>query len=334
MTSKHIKTLHRTSKWLTVMLGITTFVIFGYAALTSHPQRVSARIVPSPQKTMRWVFLDQEQIDEGTTIPANTHTVIHLPEGFNRISREVLFGKEGKTTRYWGYCLPQNFDPEVTDRRHGFPGKLFLSEREREVREEEFIKKQKKFSIYNLPKKEDLQKQRPSPNKIRHQIEIFIPNILCYVMSESPLSIGLDKDSDMLNTKLENSIGTDPLSPDTDRDGIWDGIEHFTNISPLIRDTDSDGLIDGLEDKNWDGNVDSGETDPREKDSDRDKLCDGLCRVKLSTGQEILLGEDINLNGMLDRGETDPLLKDTKGDGVSDYAAFFHCQLGVSKYCP
>lgn len=324
---------HSVSKWLTVVFGLATTAVFAFAILFAEVHSVQARLIPSPQKTMLWEFIDPEDILEGTSIPANTHVVFHLPEGFRQISREVLLGRKGEETRYWGYCLPQNFDPELTKRRKGLPGKLFLSERERAIRAEKERKKQRIFSFYRLPRKQDLQRQERSPSFIRHQIEIFVPNLLCYIMTETSLPIGLDEDNDTLNTKLERTIGTDPTIPDTDRDGIWDGIEHFTKLNPLIRDSDNDGLIDGLEDKNWNGKVEFGETDPRNKDTDRDELCDGLCRVRLSSGQEFLLGEDLNLNGLVDDKETDPLLQDTDGDGTTDYQAYIKCLMGVSASC-
>jgi hypothetical protein len=51
--------------------------------------------------------------------------------------------------------------------------------------------------------------------------------------------------------------------PDTDRDGLSDALERRTGTDPLSRDTDEDGVPDGIEDANRDGVVDPGETDPR-----------------------------------------------------------------------
>lgn len=325
---------YQTAKWLTYVLGLLNAGLVAYALILTNPSSAEARIVPHRQPPTRWEFIEPEQIEQGATIPANTHAVIHLPFNFRRIARDVLLGNSGERVRYWGYCFPENYPPETQAARSGLPGKLFLSEAERDEREKREREKRIRFSIHRLPTKEDLQQQRRTPTLIRHELEIFTPGLLCYVMTQEPLSIGLDADNDLINTKIEKNIGTDPDSPDTDRDGIWDGVEYFTHTNPLIRDTDNDGLIDGLEDKNWNGLVDPGETDPRNKDTDRDKLCDGLCRVRLGSGQEALLGEDLNLNGVVDDGETDPLKEDTNGDGITDFAAYIQCQLANATGCP
>ena len=326
-------TAYKISKWLTYILGTANIWVVTYALIFIHPSLAEARIIPHRQAPTQWTFIETEQIEQGSTIPANTHTVIHLPFNFRHIARDVLLGNNGERVRYWGYCLPENYSPELQAARTGLPGKIFLSEKERAYREEQERTKKPSFSIHRLPTKEDLQKQRRTPMLIRHEVEMFTPGLLCYVMTQEPLSIGLDEDNDLLNTKMEKNIGTDQQSPDTDRDGIWDGVEYFTHTNPLIRDTDSDGLIDGLEDKNWNGVVDFGETDSRNKDTDRDELCDGLCRVRLANGQEALLGEDLNLNGIVDKEETDPLKTDTDGDGTADYEAYIQCQMGNSKLC-
>ncbi|MBI3336716.1 hypothetical protein HYZ98_04095 [Candidatus Peregrinibacteria bacterium] len=325
---------YKISKRLTYILGAANVGMIAYALILAHPSSAEARILPHQKGPTQWEFIEPEQIEQGATIPANTHTVIHLPFNFRRIARDVLLGNSGERVRYWGYCLPENYPSETVAARTGLPGKLFLSEAERTYREEQEQAKKPSFSIHRLPTKKDLQKQRRTPMLIRHEVEMFTPGLLCYIMTQEPLSIGLDADNDLFNTKMEKNIGTDPESPDTDRDGIWDGVEYLTQTTPLIRDTDNDGLIDGLEDKNWNGIVESGETDPRKKDTDRDGLCDGLCRVRLGSGQEALLGEDLNLNGILDDGETDPLKEDTNGDGILDFAAYIQCQIGQSTTCP
>jgi len=98
---------------------------------------------------------------------------------------------------------------------------------------------------------------------------------------------------------------TDPLNPDTDGDGIFDGTEsglrepegNDTNMSagyfipdadpstttdPTNPDTDSDGLRDGEEDANKNGAVDQGESDPSDPDTDKDGYNDGM-EVTLQT---------------------------------------------------
>lgn len=57
----------------------------------------------------------------------------------------------------------------------------------------------------------------------------------------------LDTDNDVLSDCQENAIGTDPLNPDTDGDGIPDGIEFRFGLNPkdindAMLDTDGDGI--------------------------------------------------------------------------------------------
>ena len=330
--SRH-QTLHHTSKWLTLIFGTLSLGIVIASAVAMNIGSAQALILPHMRQKIPWVFIEPEQIEAGVTVPPDSHVIIHLPsENFRSIAREVLLGHDGKTVRYWGYCLPQNYEQSVVEARKGLPGKLFLSEAERAARKAREKTKRLPFSIFHLPTKTDIQEHR-NITAVRHELEIFTPGLLCYLMTESPLAIGLDFDADSLNIKLEQGLGTDPKSPDTDFDGVWDGIEYFTDTNPLIRDSDTDGLIDGIEDRNWNGHIDPGESDPRTADSDRDHLCDGLCRVKLGHGKQAIIGEDLNLNGIVEKGETDPLKNDTDGDGVEDYTAYLRCQMGEDKLC-
>lgn len=313
---------------LTAFIGAAVF--FSYSALGARPGVLSAVIVH--QKTAPWVVLDEQDIESGATVPTHTNVVLHLPFSFTQIGREILLGQKGKHVRYWGYCFPQNYEPGIVSTRDGFPGQMFLSEKERAVRADLAKAKAPQFSAIHLPTKEQVQKlSARQVGTIRHQIELFKPGMLCYMMSEASLAIGLDPDGDGLNSKLEAQIGTDPANPDTDGDGISDGTEYLTGTSPLLRDTDGDGIIDGIEDKNWNGHIDAGESDPRTRDTDRDGLCDGFCRIRLANGQEIFAGEDRNLNGQVDEGETDPLKWDSFGDGYSDYQRFIQCLLETTR---
>lgn len=282
----------------------------------------------------RWVVIESPEIMSGATVPPNTNVVFHVPLEIEKINRETLFGLRGKSVRYWGYCYPENSDPETVDRRTGLKGLLFLSEKERDVRATQARATAPKFSLSNLPTKDDVIRASARPETvIRHQIDFFKGGQLCYVMSEAPLAIGLDDDGDRLNNRLEKDIGTDPLLVDTDGDGITDGTEYRYQTDPNLRDTDLDGIIDGIEDANWNGLIETGETDPRMIDTDRDGLCDGQCRKKLSNGQVLYVGEDRNLNGVIDSGETSPLLQDTDGDGTHDFQQYLSCLTQGKRAC-
>ena len=90
-----------------------------------------------------------------------------------------------------------------------------------------------------------------------------------------------DSDFDGLGDGAEvNALGTDPLNPDTDGDGMADGWEHSRGFSPVVdnaldqdedNDADSDPDGDGLsnaEESDWG-------TDPGESDTDGDWTPDG-----------------------------------------------------------
>lgn len=99
---------------------------------------------------------------------------------------------------------------------------------------------------------------------------------------------------------------TDPLSSDTDGDGLSDGFEvSYLNpadpsehLNPFVGDTDGDGFSDLVEIENG--------TNPFTGNADADG--DGLDTAV----------EDVNGNGMVDPGETDPFMADTDGDGWND----------------
>lgn len=287
------------------------------------------------QKTVeRWTVIEPAEVMSGATVPGDTNVVFHVPLEIAKINREVLLGLKGKEVRYWGYCYPENTDPEIVDRRTGLKGLIFLSEKEREVRAAQARATAPKFSLANLPTKDDVIRAAARPQMvIKHQIDFFKGGQLCYIMSEQPLAIGLDDDGDRLNNRLENDLNTDPLIEDSDDDGILDGIEYKYGTSPVLRDTDLDGIIDGIEDENWNGIIDEGELDPRALDTDRDGLCDGQCRKKLSNGQLLYIGEDRNLNGTVDNGETDPRYPDTDGDGIHDFQEYLKCLTEGKRAC-
>jgi hypothetical protein len=140
-----------------------------------------------------------------------------------------------------------------------------------------------------------------------------------------PLDRDTDEDGRLDGTEDQNTNGrrddaeTDPSQFDTDNDGLSDGLElgltepeetestdaetfqadssPSTTTDPLVADSDHDGLNDGVEDKNANGDVDSGETDPNDPDTDSDELSDG---------------EEVNIYG------SNPLSPQTDQDGLSD----------------
>jgi outer membrane protein OmpA-like peptidoglycan-associated protein len=100
-----------------------------------------------------------------------------------------------------------------------------------------------------------------------------------------------DADNDGLMDKEEQALGTDPLNPDTDGDGLndFDEVRKYTT-NPLVVDTDKDGLSDYDE-------VLKHKTNALIVDTDGDTLPDG---------------EEVN------NYKTIPVIKDTDGDGLDD----------------
>jgi hypothetical protein len=332
MPAQKLKTVRMFLGWSAATLGILSVVIVG-KGIMSGTELVQGALVRQPV-TYKWVSVSAEKIMSGATLPANAHVVFHLPEGFKSITRETLLGHEGDNVRYWGYCFAANYDPRNVDRRRGFPGLIFLSEKERAFRAAEARAQVRAFDPESLPTVEEIEAMnRIQKPVIRHQLEVFKPSTMCYIMTEDPLPIGLDMDGDRLNTKMEKEIGTHPTAPDSDGDCLIDGIEYQTHTNPIVRDTDGDALVDGIEDSNCNGRIDPGETDPRSKDFDRDELCDGVCRVRLKN-QFIFIGEDKNLNGEVDEGETDPGKWDSNGNGVSDHLETIRCIAEGKEVCP
>ena len=89
----------------------------------------------------------------------------------------------------------------------------------------------------------------------------------------------IDRDGDGLTDAVETGLGTNPIDPDSDDDGLSDGAEvntHGTN--PLVADSDGDGLSDGAE-------VNTHATNPLDADSDDDGFRDGV---------EVAAGSDPN----------------------------------------
>jgi hypothetical protein len=87
----------------------------------------------------------------------------------------------------------------------------------------------------------------------------------------------IDSDGDGLTDELETALGTDPLLPDSDADGVSDSDEtDFYGTDPLDPDTDGDGLDDAAE-------LLTGGTNPLLDDTDGDDVSDS---------EEIAAGSD------------------------------------------
>ena len=316
-------------QWLTLTLGAATCALI-VVAFSHSTTSVEGRLIPAHQRPENavWDSITAEEIERGVSLPAHTHVIIHIPESVDRITRKTLFGRRGKDVRYWGYCFPKTRQ-EAQERldRGLFPGVLFLSEKEREVRTE--LRREQR--VRNFSGYEDLNEDYLNKNlepelegRIRHRKEVFESLDICYVQTEQPLPVGTDHDQDGANIAVERDQQSDPTNPDTDGDGVIDGLEIFgLKSSPIQRDTDGDGLIDGLEDKNRNGRLDPHETSVTDRDTDKDGLCDGFC---FSGGNsQDRRGEDLNLNGILDDGEFDPTKQDTDGNGIFDEQEFLNC---------
>ncbi len=292
--------------------------------------RMQALLLPSMrQQTVvpQWKVIQPPELASGATIPANTNTVLIVESSINRT---ILFGPRSATIRYWGYCLAEG--ATVLSKPGALPGKVFLSEAEREWRE--------KRQLMTAPRgSSSSARQVRIIEPIRHQTEKLLG--VCYVMTTRALPAGTDGDADGLNTQVEKQYRTDPRKPDTDGDGVKDGDEIIIGSNPILRDTDSDGLIDGIENKNRDSRKDADETDSTLRDSDGDSMCDGACRVtgdvrlcRDMKGQDCFdlpyarwVREDRNLNGMVDRGGYDPRTPDTDGDDILDSQEYLDCIL-------
>lgn len=133
-----------------------------------------------------------------------------------------------------------------------------------------------------------------------------------------------DADGDGFPDEMEELIGSDKESEDTDGDGLNDYYEYIVlGTSPLFVDTDKNGISDDAEDFDDDGLTNKEEytysTIPWEEDTDEDGIIDG---------DEVLiygvdpLNADSDRDGIADGDELplgfDPANPDTDGNGIKD----------------
>jgi len=110
---------------------------------------------------------------------------------------------------------------------------------------------------------------------------------------------------------------SDPTKKDTDGDYVNDTFEYLKTDGNST-DTDDDGLVDGMEDTNYNGVLDTGETSPVDIDSDDDYLPDGKRDMNNNSNFDLGEYEDRDCDGILDPGESNPLDADTDNDGLID----------------
>ena len=136
-------------------------------------------------------------------------------------------------------------------------------------------------------------------------------------LGSDPLSA--DSDGDGLADPDEFLQNTDPWNPDTDGDGLPDGEEVDTiGSSPLLPDTDGDGMDDGWETSCGLDPLSAVGSSGASGDPDGDGLTN-LEELALGTDPS---DADTDGDGLSDGDEvalgTDPLASDTDGDGMDD----------------
>ncbi|OUR87103.1 hypothetical protein A9Q81_26960 [Gammaproteobacteria bacterium 42_54_T18] len=132
----------------------------------------------------------------------------------------------------------------------------------------------------------------------------------------NPADAAFDNDNDLLTNLQEFTLGTDPLNPDTDSDGLTDGEEvTLHNTNPLNADTDNDGLNDFSE-------INTLGTNPLNNDTDSDGMLDGW---EVSNNLDPTLDDaalDSDNDGLSNADEYaqggDPQNADSDNDGLND----------------
>jgi hypothetical protein len=113
------------------------------------------------------------------------------------------------------------------------------------------------------------------------------------------------------------STCTDPLNPDTDDDGLYDGYELDIGISPVIQDSDGDKILDGIEIKFG--------TMPNNTDTDGDQMDDYWEYTHMLDGADYSdANDDPDSDGLTNLEEyqfdtrLNPRNADTDNDTMSD----------------
>ena len=325
-------------KYATYTLAAVILLIAGAALMRGKTSVPLAGRLVSPQETgvIPTVRFDSKRMIEGFTAPPDTHVLFTV--GGHDIETSVAVGgrKKWENEKYWGYCFSGN---EAENKKNGLIGKAMY-----DGRYFYSMGQRKSEAADPAPGDNNLLGILQATNKEKPDVSASVAEILrahdtCYLMSSVLLPVGMDDDEDTANNAIERLERTDPNNPDTDRDGISDGAELFvTKTNPLNADTDLDGLFDRLEDKNANGNAETGETSPLNADTDRDGLCDGngsgtgcpedktvQCKLDArgdrlcdSRPSSPIFGEDMNHNGIQDEGETSPLKAQTF-NGIDDW---------------
>lgn len=156
---------------------------------------------------------------------------------------------------------------------------------------------------------------------------------------DSIINYEFDADEDGLSDQLEDEIGTNKNSSDTDGDGLSDLFEYKYFFNPLLEgdselDTDSDGLTN-LQEHDFNShpliidtdedNVDDFEEyqlglNPNKPDSDGDSLSD-FKEINVTNTNPALFDTDsdgLSDSQELNFHETNPLNQDSDGDGIYD----------------
>ncbi len=117
------------------------------------------------------------------------------------------------------------------------------------------------------------------------------------ILDGRPEDSGDADETAYVSTQSDGTFASANGTPDVDDDG--DGLLNFLDV-----DSDNDLILDIIEDKNYNGIINVGETHLYNADTDGDAIKDGF--------------EDRNRNGKRDPDETDALNPNTDGDSLND----------------